>query len=277
MSRYLQVDFTWQSHLEPEIVCAFLADLPFETFENEPQHLRAYVQSALLVEDELIEALKQFSEADQVAYAIQEVPDENWNETWETNFPVVEIGTKLLIRAPFHLPDPSFEDEIIVEPQMSFGTGHHPTTYLIAEAMLEEGWVDKSVLDMGCGTGILAILAKKKGAKTVVAVDIEQICLDSTLHNAKLNGVEFGAVCGDIDLIIGTEPFDVIIANINKNVLKRHMPEYVNLLCSGGTIFFSGFFVSDLEEMIEVAEKHGFNYFAANEKDSWCMLTCTKK
>ena len=276
MSRYLQVDFSWESQLEPEIICAFLGDLPFETFENEVQHLRAYIQSSLFIEADLKVALEQFSKVDKVEYSVLEVPDENWNETWETNFPVVEIGTKLLIRAPFHASDVSFEDEIIVEPQMSFGTGHHPTTYLIAEAMLEEEWASKSVLDMGCGTGILAILAKKKGADRVVAVDIEQICLDSTLHNAKLNAVEFGAVCGDIDLIVGTAPFDVIIANINKNVLKRHMPDYVNLLRNGGTIFFSGFFVSDLDEVTQVAEKHGFTYLGANEKDSWCMLSCIK-
>lgn len=277
MSAYTEVVFDLQP-FEPwnEVLVAYLAEIDFESFQEEEPLLKAYVQTDLFDENKLKETLNSIEdESFKINYAIENIEQQNWNAVWESQFEPVEVGTELLIKAPFHSVD-NFNGLIVeIEPKMSFGTGHHQTTFLMCQEMLKMDFSDKKVLDMGAGTGVLAILAEKLGANYIEAVEIEPWSAENCDFNAKRNNcTHILSLYGDFD-VVRENQFDVIVANINKNVLKSQLEFYASKLKTTGTLMLSGFFTSDNEELINDANQVGFSLVKRENKENWSMLKFT--
>jgi ribosomal protein L11 methyltransferase len=205
--------------------------------------------------------------------------DKDWNEEWEKNFfqPII-IDDKCVIRSSFHQGTPKLEYEIIINPQMAFGTGHHETTSSIICELLDADLQGKSVLDMGCGTSILAILASMRGANPVTAIDIDDWCVNNSRDNIALNGINNITVeLGDANLLKGRTPFDVIIANINRNILLADMAQYAACMHSGSELYMSGFYVEDIPVIREKAESLGMNFVHHREKNNWAAVKFVMK
>lgn len=260
-----------------EIAIAELADLGFESFVETETGIQAYAPYSIGNASELF---NQTSLADNPEVSVKldakKIEHQNWNAQWESDFHPVEIDDDLVILAPFH-EKAAFhaKRQIIIQPQMSFGTGHHQTTYLMCRYLMDIPQIAEKVLDMGTGTGVLAILAEQLGAKEIVAVDIEPWSVENTADNALRNRCNaISAVLGDIDEVT-ERGFGLILANINKNVLKRHLPYYYEKLNSGGTLLLSGFFESDIAEMKEAATSAGFAFSSSKTKETWAAIAFT--
>ena len=198
----------------------------------------------------------------------------DWNEEWEKNFfqPII-IGNRCVIHSTFHQDIPKAEYDIVINPQMAFGTGHHETTSLIIEELLDSELKDKSLLDMGCGTSILAILARMRGARPCTAIDIDEWCVRNSIENIELNHVDDIAVSqGDASSLTGKGPFDVIIANINRNILLNDMKQYVASMHTDSELYMSGFYVDDITAIREEAEKNGLTFVHYKEKNRWAEV-----
>ncbi|MRX48416.1 50S ribosomal protein L11 methyltransferase [Pedobacter puniceum] len=247
-----------------------LAGIGFDTFEETDLGFKAYIKSADFNKDELDQALSAYYEMFTFKYEINLIPQKNWNEVWESNFSPIELANQVYIRATFHEPKPYFPYEIVIDPKMAFGTGHHQTTVLMLEWLLETELKDKSILDMGCGTGILAILASKLGAKEVDAIDYDELSYDSALENAALNNIQnLTAICGSKEAI-PNKIYDVILANINRNILLEQIDRYATALKEGGELFMSGFYKEpDLEIIIDKARKHDLKFISHKELNNW--------
>ena len=260
-----------------EILIAYLSEIDFHGFYEEDGILKAFISNTDF--DELIfNSLLGSLEGDdvEISYEKLEIENQNWNASWEANFDPVEIAEQLYIRAPFHEHKENFNSTIIIQPKMSFGTGHHQTTFLMCEAILRLDLVGKKVLDMGTGTGVLAILSEKKGSKDITAIDIEEWSIENCEENIVLNECEFiDTICGDVNLIDGKK-FDVILANINKNILKKHLPKYFDSLCENGLLYLSGFFSTDVSELKTLANQVGFKFISTTVKDEWAILILQK-
>lgn len=252
-----------------EILVAELAEFGFESFVEEEETLLAYIPEKDF-DEKKIQSL-QFEEAE-FNYTFKAIEDENWNATWESSFEPVKVDDQCIVRASFHEVNKNYEFDIIISPKMSFGTGHHQTTYLMIQAMLELNLKGKSVLDMGSGTGVLAILAEKQGADSVLAVDIEDWAYENAKENIAINNCTCTIVeKGDVSNVKGKH-FDVILANINKNVLKQDLSAYKNSLNPSGKLLLSGFFTHDNEELIELAKALGLIFVKENRKEEWSLL-----
>jgi len=256
-----------------EILIGELADFGFESFTEEDNKLQAYITVEEYCKDKVKSFLEEFSKKDlTLNFKEKLIPSQNWNETWESDFKPVRVDNKLLIRAPFHEVEEGFEEVIEIQPQMSFGTGHHQTTYLLSKVLFEIDLQDKTVLDVGTGTGILGILASKKGAKSIIGTDIESGACENALENIARNNISnFSILEGDLD-IVPKEKYDVIIANINKNVLKNHLKGYADRSKEGTILLLSGFFETDVPELIEFAEKLDFKHDKTHLNDSWAVI-----
>jgi ribosomal protein L11 methyltransferase len=258
-----------------EILVAMLSDLAFESFDESEDCVMGYIpgESANLDEIEAIASLLPFS----VATENEMIPDKNWNEVWEKNyFKPLLIGNRCLVRAPFHTEFEPAEFELVIEPKMAFGTGNHETTTLVAEQILNMDFTKKTVLDMGCGTGILGMLASLKGAKSVTAIDIDTWSFESTVENARLNNIlNLEAKLGDASLL-GTETFEIIFANIHKNVIVNDLPVYESVLQSGGRIYLSGFYTHDMPDVKAKAESIGLIETGFQEKNNWVVYAFRK-
>lgn len=251
MANYIKYTIQVADEEQGDILTAYLADLPFESFEMEGEALAAYIPKEAL-EGCRADVELQLTE---YTYSTEEIRSENWNAVWESDFEQVEVADRVLIRAPFHAPRPEFHPlEIVIQPKMSFGTGHHATTRMMVEMLLLADIKDKRVLDMGSGTGVLAIVAAKLGAKSVLAVEIDDMAEESVRENILLNGVErcVESVCGDVRSIEGCK-FDTIVANINRNILLNDMAHYCNTLQCGGRLFISGFLAEDVSILVDYA------------------------
>lgn len=260
-----------------EILMADLADIGFESFVEEGNQLKAYIVESDFSEQQLKEILEIHGAEATIKCKVNLIQDQNWNAEWEKNFPPVEIGRYCRIRAPFHSPDCSFEHEIIIEPKMSFGTGHHATTYLMMESIQMLKLEQKSVLDMGCGTGVLAILAEKEGAGDVLAVDIEDWAYENTKENIERNSCRrIKALKGGAELL-NENQFDVVFANINRNILLKDLPFYEKSMKAGGKILLSGFFESDVEILKEKASELGLQFLEQKKREDWCLLVFWKR
>ena len=274
---YIKVSFQLAPILPArEILYVELGDLPFESFEETAYGLDAYIQAPdfkpEMIEGLIIEGLPDQS----VKIAVEEIEQQNWNAVWESNFEPIVVNDKCVIRAPFH-EAPTVPFDIIISPQMSFGTGHHETTFLISNELFELPLNNKSVLDMGCGTGVLAIIAHKLGANPVEAIDIEEWAYENTLDNNKLNKVEGMTVLhGDAALLEGKK-FEVILANINRNILLNDMATYAACLTEGGLILFSGFYETDVPSIREAAEENGLVFVKKEVKNNWTMAQFKKQ
>lgn len=261
-----------------EILIAELADLGFESFIETDSGIKAYAPETIGNIPALLEETSMNNNPDlESSFEIVKIPHQNWNAQWEADFEPVLVDERCVILAPFHdLYAFSNPLKIIIQPQMSFGTGHHQTTFLMSQYLLDEPHLPDSVLDMGTGTGVLAILAEKLGAKSILAVDIEPWSVENTAENAERNHCkEIKALEGDVDVAFGSK-FGLILANINKNVLKAHLPHYAALSEPGTLLFLSGFFASDVEELTAAAEAVGFELREVREKETWAAMKLIK-
>lgn len=259
-----------------DILIAELAELGFESFEETTEGVKAWAQ-----EEELDEAgikniyLLQDPEY-KVSYTLEKIEDKNWNEEWESNFSPIELNDKAIIKASFHTTKP-YEYEFLISPKMAFGTGHHETTWLMSNALFNMDLKGRSVLDMGCGTGILAVIAEKLGATKLVGIDIEEPAIENTHEHLEINHCNKCEVrLGGAEVLKADDSFDIILANINRNVLTKDMGEYVKVLKSGGMILFSGFFTTDVEIIAGEANKHGLLSVSQSSKNNWAQLTFSK-
>ena len=272
--QYLEVTFTVSpvSETANDIIAALAAELGFESFVESEQGTIGYVPISQYDEQALSEALADFPMPDtKVAFTTCEMEDKNWNEEWEKHFfePIV-VDSRCVIHSTFHKDYPKADFDIIINPQMAFGTGHHQTTRLIISYLLDIELGGKTVLDMGCGTSILAILASMRGAKALTAIDIDEWCVNNSIDNLALNGIDNIKVFqGDASSLASEGPFDVIIANINRNILLADMQYYVARMNQGGEIYFSGFYESDLPMIQTEAERLGLRYISHRVEKDW--------
>jgi ribosomal protein L11 methyltransferase len=261
-----------------EILVSQLADLGFESFVDTETGIQAYAPTALIELENVIAAsiLSSNTEDFTLEFSTQLIPHQNWNAQWESDFQPVEVEGRLTILAPFHVSDQSTEIEVIIQPQMSFGTGHHQTTWMMSKALLDLDKVPSDILDMGTGTGVLAILAEKLGGKNITAIDIEDWSVENTIENAARNGcTEIHALHGDIDLIEGAN-YHLVLANINKNILKSHLHAYATALHENGLLMLSGFFETDADELIACCKQEGLQLVKQLTKETWAALILEK-
>lgn len=275
--RYIEVTFKTIpcNSTVNDLLCAFLGEIGYESFVEESDGIKGYVQQPTFDEDALNVAITSLPVEDaSISYEVQLMEDKNWNEEWEKNFfqPIV-IDNRCVIHSTFHKDVPKAEVEILINPQMAFGTGHHETTSLILGELLDANLENKSVLDMGCGTSILAILAAMKGAKPITAIDIDTWCVENSKENIALNNVENISVeLGDANLLKGRAAFDVIIANINRNILLNDLASYKACMHKVSEIYMSGFYVSDVAIIREKAESLGLTFTQQKEKNNWAVV-----
>ena len=255
---------------QQDLLINALGEIGFDTFEELDFGFKAYIPATDFNQQLLNETLFPYRDMFAFSYEATLIPQKNWNEVWESNFEPIEIGNKIFVRATFHAPRPKFEYEIVIDPKMAFGTGHHQTTSMMLQLMLENDFVGKNVLDMGCGTGILAIMASKLGAKSVMAIDYDPVCYDSTLENAQLNHIEnITALCGSKE-VIPDDFYDIILANINRNILIDQLSRYSETLKPEGELYLSGFYESpDLDIITDEARKLGLKYISHKKDKEW--------
>ena len=275
--KYFEFTFRTQPCTETvnDVLAAILGEVGFESFVECEGGLTAYIQQTLCDENAIKIAITEFPLPDtDITYTYTEAEDKDWNEEWEKNFfqPIV-IGDRCCIHSTFHKDTPKTEYEILINPQMAFGTGHHETTSSIISELLDADLKDKSVLDMGCGTSILAILASMRGANPVTAIDIDDWCVNNSKDNIILNQINNITVeLGDASLLKGRKPFDVIIANINRNILLADMPQYAACMHAGSELYMSGFYVQDIPVIREKAENLGMKFIHYREKNNWAAV-----
>ena len=275
MQNYLEFNFKIQP-LQPwnEILMAELIEIGFDSFTEEDNGILAYIPKDLLDENSLKNLWLLNSDETKISYSYKEMPNINWNEEWEKNFSPINVEDKVLIRAEFHDANPNLH-EIVIQPKMSFGTGHHPTTHLMIQQMLEMNFREKNVLDMGCGTSVLAIFAKQKNANRVVAIDIDEWSVENSIENAERNNVSLEISQGTA-ANLGKENFDIILANINRNILISDIPTYVSVLNKGGQLLLSGLCFFDVEDILEVCHEQGLTLQNKQQREEWCSLLLVK-
>lgn len=254
-----------------EILISELADAGFESFVDTPEGFEAYISTAEDGHIKVTAVVDQYAGLGVVEFEKHKIAGQNWNAQWEADYPVVKVDNLCTVRAPFHQLQPGVDLDILVIPQMSFGTGHHATTWLMLYLLLHMDLRQKHVLDMGCGTGVLAIAAALRGAAHVLAIDIEDVAVENTLENTALNNVHVDVKKGGVEAIEGG-PYDVILANINKNVLMADISGYKAALKAGGALLLSGFFGSDTDELKTAAADCGLVFDDLKTKDGWAAL-----
>lgn len=260
-----------------EILIAELSEVGVDSFEEQEQELTAYFSEGK--DNQAIESLVlTLSERNdfKVEVGKELVKQQNWNASWESSFTPVEIDHFCVVKAPFHELDKQFEHELIITPKMSFGTGHHPTTYLMIKAMQKIDFPQKKVLDMGSGTGVLAILASKLQAEYTLGIDIEKWAVENAIENAAENAATVDFKLGSIEQVPKLK-FDIILANINRNILVDQLATYAENIRKGGCLLLSGFLKQDKDFMIQIAGSHDFLKVTNYEKDNWVCLMFEKK
>tara|TARA_B110001450_G_scaffold40257_1_gene36107 strand:+ start:1147 stop:1986 length:840 start_codon:yes stop_codon:yes gene_type:complete len=274
MSTPIYLGYTFEiSPREPgtEILIAELGFAGFESFVETELGVVAYIQkpewNENILEDIYILKNDEFS----ISYTSEEIEQVNWNKEWEKNFQPIEVDGKCAVRAPFHKKS-DVEFDIVIEPKMSFGTGHHETTHMMIQQLLKLDVSEKSVLDMGCGTGILAILAEMRGSRTLEAIDIDNWCYLNTVENIERNNChKITAFEGDASLLVNKK-YDVIIANINRNILLKDIATYASCLNANGTLLLSGFYIEDIPLISEECKNNGLNFVENLELNNWVAV-----
>lgn len=272
---YIELNISCGEELA-EILVAELAEYPFESFVTEIDALKAYIPHERMADCyDRVEALLARYGVGEHHYIV--IESQNWNALWESNFPPVEVDGVVAIRAPFHEPYPDYRFDIVITPKMSFGTGHHATTYLMSRTTASRDFTGKRVLDMGSGTGVLAIIAAKCGAESVDAVDIDEWAYENCVENCAENGVgdKVTAYLGDVRQIHG-KSYDAILANINRNILLGDMPHYVESLNEGGELIMSGILEGDIDTIRSRAEGLGLTFVSSDLKDEWAVVVTRK-
>ena len=280
--KYLEVDFHTLPCTETvnDILAALCADIGFDSFVPSEQGVLGYIPQKLFDEETLKQTLSCFPiEGTEIKFTVRQMEDKNWNEEWEKIFfqPIV-IDNRCVIHSTFHHDVPKAEYDIVINPQMAFGTGHHETTSLILGELLDTDLKGKSVLDMGCGTSILAILASMRGADPITAIDIDDWCVNNSRDNIALNHIENITVeLGDANILKGRKPFDVVIANINRNILLADMVAYAAVMHPGSIIFMSGFYVDDIPAIRDEGERLDMEFIHHREKNNWAVVKLRMK
>jgi len=266
---YLEYDFKIDP-LQPatDILIAELGELGFESFVENETGLLAYILKCEWRDGVLEDLFVCQNPNFEISWTSKEIEQQNWNAEWEKNFHPIKVGEKCMVRAPFH-EAVEVDYDIVIEPKMSFGTGHHETTHMMLQHILDTDFSGKSVLDMGCGTGVLAILAKKKGASEVEAIDIDEWCYLNTQENVERNDcTDIKVFQGDSSLLDGKK-YDVVLANINRNILLEDIPIYTTCLKKGGFLFLSGFYLEDLDAISSKCDAYGLEFEKNIEKNNW--------
>lgn len=260
-----------------EILTAGLAELGFDSFLTEETSVKGYIEQEMFDNDALNELLSEPYFEGVVVESIETLAEKNWNALWESNYQPVTINDLCRVRAPFHEPDPAFKFELLIEPRMSFGTAHHETTSQMIALMLDMSFKGKDVLDMGSGTAILAILAKKSGANQVWAIDNDEWAFNNAIDNIRLNETpDIKVLLGDASTI-GSMKFDVVIANINRNILLEDMHHYADALKDGSVLLMSGFYETDLQMITDKATALGLTKIDHTSKNMWVAASYMKK
>jgi len=277
---YLKVEITFQPVLPArEVAIGWLSELPFEVFESTEHGVIVYAPNKFINQNELIQIKTNLEAIASVKWKESIVKTENWNAAWESDYEPVNIEGRAMVRAPFHAAPPSGLD-IVISPHMSFGTGHHDTTWLMIRMLLDLDVKGKKVLDMGCGTGVLALTALKLKASFVLAIDIEEGAYENTRENAALNGFEnenrLSVKCGDVTLLRQHHHHDVILANINRNILLQDLESYDEVLNTGGNIALSGFFTGNVPVLKKAIKTLGWACLEVSESDGWACILCGK-
>ena len=273
--KYSEFNISTRDALQAEILTALLSDYPFESFCEEEGVLKAYIQSDEL--DSCRDDVAQLLSEQAAEYKVQEVAQQNWNEEWESGFEPVHVEGEraICIRAVHHAEPAAGVIDVVIAPRMSFGTGHHATTALMSQTIAQMGVEGRRGLDMGCGTGVLAIVALRCGASDMVAVDIDDWACDSCRDSMALSGVEMDVRCGSIDVVAG-EKFDFVLANINRNILVMMMPSFAEALSTDGQLLMSGFLAEDVPVIKASAEEHGFCVEHTAQREGWMVVQCKK-
>lgn len=260
-----------------EILIAELSEIGFDSFLEREEGIDAYSLSEGFNREAFDEVISNYSEAAQIQLSEGEMEKINWNAEWEKNYDPIAVDDLVYVRASFHPSQPGFKHEIVINPKMSFGTGHHATTF---QMLRHQGTIDhqgKRVLDVGSGTGILAIMAHLLGASQIQAFDIDDWCVANGNENFELNAVSASMWLGTIKEVNPIGPFDIILANINKNVLLGEMAFYSTLLVNQGYLLLSGFYKEDVNDIVEVANQTGLILIGQQSKDNWAALVFKKK
>ncbi len=268
---YTEFDFTViPPYPFTDILIEYLAEINFESFLETQEGVKAYIKSSDIQSFEIPKDV--FPDDVIISYKKCIIPSENWNQTWENYFEHVVVENKCLIKASFHKELPSYPYEIIIDPKMSFGTAHHETTYMMIQLIMNQSISNKTVLDMGCGTAILSILASKMKAISILAIDIDEWAFNNSIENIKVNNCKNIQVIQGGAEILSLEKFDYVLANINRNILLSDIPSYVKCMRKGSILLLSGFYISDVEVINYLCES--FNLFKTNqiEKNKWCAL-----
>lgn len=255
-----------------EILVAELAEIGFDSFVDTEEGIQAYITDELWDEQALNKLLDKYREIAQLEASWGRLEKQNWNEAWEKSFSPIEVDQTILVRATFHEPNPSFPIEIIITPKMSFGTGHHETTSQMMSLQLGVDHKGKSVLDVGTGTGILAILAAKLGATKVHGFDIDEWSVENTLENRELNQTPHITVHQGTIAEETVFPYDIVLANINRNILLAEIPSYVRCLAPKGYLFVSGFYTHDAPDIEAMAATQGLKKIAEKSKNGWAAI-----
>ena len=274
---FIAVHFTVEADHEflSDLLMNELAAIGFDSFDANETGFSAYIPEHLFKEEIMQEQLAGYAADFEFTHTMQIIPYQNWNEVWESNFPPVIVSEQVYIYANFHPIQTQYPFQIKMHPKMAFGTGHHETTLQMAEQLLGLSVEGLSVLDMGCGTGVLAILASLKGAKSILAIDNDPIASNSATENFEINEVIGEVICGDAKDIQGLS-FDLILANINRNILINDMAAYAASLVKGGTILFSGFYEEDLSFIKQAASENGLVYQMHSAKNNWVVAKFNK-
>ena len=266
---YIEYDFTVSpTEMGAEILMAELAEVGFDSFEDTPTGIKAYIPknswNEQILQDIYLLSNPEFT----ISYQITEIEQVNWNEEWEKNFSPIVVEDLCTVRANFH-PVPNTRYDIVITPKMSFGTGHHETTYMMLQQLLPLSLEGTKVLDMGCGTGILAIMAALRGARDITAIDIDPWCVENATENVQQNDCSFITIKeGDVSLIAG-EQYNLILANINRNILLSDIPAYTQALLPQGLLLVSGFYEEDLPAIKEKCQEVGLTYLSHIERNRW--------
>ena len=269
---YIEYDFSI-TPLQPggDILIAELGEAGFESFVENETGIQAYIQKkdwyAGILKDVEVLGNSLFK----IEHVFKEIEQENWNAAWEQYFNPITVGDKCEVRAPFHLKS-NVAYDIVIEPKMSFGTGHHETTHMMLQFILDNDFEGKTVLDMGSGTGVLAILAEMKGAKSLDAIDIDNWCYLNAKENVERNSCMHIRVYEGDSSLLKNQKYDVILANINRNILLTDIPTYVKCLNSDGQLFLSGFYKEDIPQITEICTKNGLVLEKSLEKNNWVAV-----
>ena len=282
MNDYTKIEFkvTPNEEVATDVLAALLAEVGFESFVPNEEGLEAYVPHNLYDESNIAAVVENFPlEGYTITYNSEFIEGEDWNAEWEKNYfqPIV-LGEECVIHSTFHTDVPKAHYDILIDPKMAFGTGYHQTTCHMLRAILASDMNGKSVLDMGCGTALLAILARKHGATDVVAIDIDEFAYENAKENVVLNNTpDIEVRLGGAEAIKEDDCFDYVIANINRNILLADMVNYVRCMHPGSQIFISGFYTEDMEVLKEEAARHGLRYIGYAEDNRWAMMRFEKE